>query len=181
MIVRLAAPLKPSDGVKTRPFNAALMLAAVPMKVADASPVPVPLLKLSPAVPDRVIVPLPAVSVISRGLESTSLTLIAWAPASVSGVLNAVLCAPGMLLIGGWLATLITSEAVSAVVENAVVPPVPPPRDIWTLSTYRKPPKPLLTSTKRIRVFAAMYALRSMLAVPGAVFELLNIPPDKVE
>ena len=59
-------------GAKLRPFRAVLMLASVPVKVMVASAVPSPVVKVSPAVPARVSVPLVPVSVTCTGLAPAS-------------------------------------------------------------------------------------------------------------
>ena len=76
--VKLAAPLKLSLGWKVSPFRAVLMAPIVPVKTRVGSSLPLPVVKLSPAVPFRVRLPLVALSVTCTGLlpAFTSLTAI---------------------------------------------------------------------------------------------------------
>ncbi len=59
----LAAPLKLAVGVKLMPLSAALMLLIVPVITIVEFAVPLPVVKLSPVVPLKVIAPLAAVKV----------------------------------------------------------------------------------------------------------------------
>ncbi|TDJ70097.1 MAG: hypothetical protein E2O38_12155 [Proteobacteria bacterium] len=63
-------------GSKVNPSSAVLMSLTVPVKTIVASPVPSPVVKLKPATPLRVSVPLVAVSVTSTGLLPASISLI---------------------------------------------------------------------------------------------------------
>src|ERR1044072_6158379 len=121
VMVKVAAPLKPSVGVKLMPFKAALMLLIVPWNVIVASAVPSPLHppqpKFRPLVPLSVNVPLVAVSVtwIAFGPASTSVTEI-WLPApleNVSGVFWLVLCGPGTTFTGASFTALMVIPFVA--------------------------------------------------------------------
>ena len=78
------------------------MLAIVAVNVIVASPVPVPLLKVSPVVPPRVSAPLVAVSVSWSGSPACSAAEI-WLPLpeeKTRGVLALVDWGPGTVLTG---------------------------------------------------------------------------------
>ena len=75
--VKLAAPLKLALGWKVSPSKAVLMAPIVPVKTRVGSFVPVPVVKVSPAVPFRVRVPLVALSLTCTGLLLTSTSPIA--------------------------------------------------------------------------------------------------------
>ena len=106
------------------PSSAALIADRVPVKVIVASAVPLPAIKVSPAVPASVSVPFVAVSVTWSGFvpASGSLTPIgAAAGRETSGVSSAEICAPGTRFTGGSLATFAT-VTVTVAVEVSPLP-----------------------------------------------------------
>ena len=78
------------------------MAAMDPVKVIDASPEPVPLVNVSPAVPLSDTTPLAAASVTSTGLlpASASDTEMAFAPDNTSAPSSSTLWDPGTALTG---------------------------------------------------------------------------------
>src|SRR5262252_9545368 len=127
--VRLASPLKLAVGWNTRPFNAVLMLARLPVTVTV--PVPLPL-TVRPVVPARVSTPLVAVSVTCT-LElpaSTSAMLIALplATLNVSVPSSFMVCAAGTVLTGASLTALTVMATESTSVSGPPEPVLP-----WSL------------------------------------------------
>src|SRR5882724_9205196 len=124
--VRLALPLKLPAGANTRPFNAVLMLARVPVTVT----VPVPLPEtVRPAVPARVSTPLVAASVTWTLLLPASTSAMEMAlPAAAENVSvpsSFMACAAGTVLTGASF-TALTVMATESVSPSAPPEPVLP-------------------------------------------------------
>ena len=117
------------------------MSAKVPVKVIAALPVPVPVLNVSPLVPESVSVPLLTLRLTCSALasESTSLTEIALLVAveNASAAFSLTVCGPGTVLTGGWL----TSLTVIATVLLAVFAPPRPvlPRSLVAIARLSLP------------------------------------------
>jgi hypothetical protein len=79
------------------PASAALIADVCPLKRSAPSLVPSPSVKLSPLVPERVIVPVLAVSSMASGEvpASLSLRLTMASPVKVKGMFSSVVCGSG--------------------------------------------------------------------------------------
>src|SRR5882672_10581155 len=121
--VRLALPLKLPVGANTRPFNAVLMLARLPVTVTV--PVPLPL-TVSPDVPASVSTPLVAASVtwtfeLPASTSAMEMALPA-AAENVSVPSSFMLWATGTVLTGASLTALTVMATVST---SVLAPPEP--------------------------------------------------------
>ena len=117
------------------------MFAIVPVKTMVASPVPSPVVKVRPAMPESVSVPLLEVSVTLTAPEtaSTSPMLIALPlPAENTSVVSSlVLCAMGTVLTGASLTALTVMLTVSL---SVFAPPSPVfPRSLVVICTVAAP------------------------------------------
>ncbi len=130
----VVTPVNPSGAAKVAPSSAALISAIVPVNVMMPSLVPLPVLKVNPLVPDRLTVPLAAVSVTWTGapLASRSLTVIAVPVVDDSSNKPpcSMVCAPGSEFSGGastasWKVSLTIEVPSLAVTLTSIMPTSP--------------------------------------------------------
>ena len=110
----------------SNPSKAALMLARVPVKIMLVSLLPLPVVKLRPAIPDSVKLPLATlrVSCIGAAAASTSITATVLPPATLNTrlVSSLTFCAGGKTSAGPSLTAL---TVIATDVLTACAPPAP--------------------------------------------------------
>src|SRR5882724_6004307 len=174
--VRLALPLKLPAGANTRPFNAVLMLARLPVTVTV--PVPLPL-TVRPDVPARVSTPLVAASVTwTFELPASTSAMEMALPAAVLKVSvpsSFMACATGTVFTGASLMALTVMATVSV---SPSAPPEPVlPRSLVVTVRLALPLKlPVGANTRPLR--AVLMLVRLPVTVTVAVPLPLTVRPE---